>query len=290
MDSTEARHPIAVVSARTGLSTDLLRAWERRYSAVTPQRLGNGDRVYSDADIERLRLMNAAVRAGRAIGRIASLPTAELHQLAAEDAAARDMRGEIPGELHGTGVIETAIGHARALDAPLLRATLQRAVLSQGVHAFTETVAAPLMRRVGDEWHAGRFSVAQEHLATAVLHDQLLEIMRGVNPAPDAPRVLVATPPGERHVIGAAILAANAATDGWDVIYLGADLPIDDIASAAVTAQVSVVALSMVFVDDREARIAEIETLQRRLPGVRIVIGGAGAPALGLKSIEGFKI
>ncbi|HET9424219.1 MAG TPA: cobalamin-dependent protein [Gemmatimonadaceae bacterium] len=274
------RHPIAVVAARTGLSTDLLRAWERRYSAVTPRRLENGERVYSDADIERLRLMNAAVRAGRAIGRIASLSTEELASLAAEDAVARDVRGEGEPGSRDSDIVEHALAHARNLDAPLLRAALQRAAASAGVRAFTENIAAPLMRLVGEEWHAGRLTVAQEHLATAVLHDQLLAIVRGMNPGPDAERVLVATPPGERHVIGAAIIAANAAADGRNVVYLGADLPIEDIASAAIAARVSVVALSVVFVEDTKARVEEIETLRRRLPGVRIVIGGSGADLL----------
>lgn len=278
---SEARHPIAVVAARTGLSTDLIRVWERRYSAVSPTRLENGQRVYSDDDIERLRLMSAAVRGGRTIARVASLSTDELTRIAAEDTAAgQRQRANASPDSAADDVIDSAMAQTRSLDAPALRDTLRRATASLGVRRFAESIAAPFMRRVGDEWHAGRLSVGEEHLATAVLHDHLLAIVRGVGPLPQASRVLVATPPGERHVVGAAIFAATMAADGWQVIYLGADMPMKDIAAAARAARVDLVALSVVFVEDRAGRIAEIRELREALPGVRIVVGGHAAASL----------
>src|SRR5919206_4189304 len=84
-----ARHPIGVVAERTGLSPDLLRVWERRYRAVEPSRSGDGQRAYSDADIERLRLLRLATTAGRSIGQVARLATEELARLVGEDEAAR---------------------------------------------------------------------------------------------------------------------------------------------------------------------------------------------------------
>ena len=277
---TAGRHPIAVVVNRTGLSADLLRVWERRYSAVTPHRHANGQRLYSDADIERLQLMSSAVRNGRTIARVASLPTDELARLVAEDSAARTPVSATPADTLAMTAIETALSQARALDAGGLRDTLVRAATARGVHAFGETIAAPFMRVVGDEWHAGRLTVAQEHLATAVLHDYLLETMRGMGPRANGPRVLVATPSGERHVVGAAIFAATVAADGWDVVYLGADLPMRDIAAAAASSRADVVALSLVYVEDPAARLDEILALRRSLPNVRIVVGGAGVHAL----------
>lgn len=279
---SEARHPIAVVASRTGLSTDLLRVWERRYAAVTPTRLPNGQRLYSDDDIERLRLMSAAVRGGRTIARVAPLSNSELARLTAEDSmASGDPRRATSGsDADENGVIETAMTQTHALDAPALRDTLRRSTATLGVRAFAESVAGPFMRRVGDEWHAGRLSVGEEHLATAVLHDHLLEIVRGVGPRPQASRVIVATPPGERHVVGAAIAAATMAAAGWHVIYLGADLPIRDIAAAARATSADLVALSVVYVENREQRLADIRALREALPGTRIVVGGNSALAL----------
>jgi methanogenic corrinoid protein MtbC1 len=225
--------------------------------------------------------MNAAVRAGRTIARVASLPTDQLVRLTIEDAAALDHQSKSGGdEAASVDVLQVAIAQARALDGPGLSSTLRRAAAARGVKVFTENVAAPFMRRIGDEWHAGRFSVAQEHLATAVLHDQLLEIVRSVGPRPEAKRVVVATPPGERHAIGAAIYAATAAASGWQVVYLGADLPVRDIANAAADTRADVVALSMVYIEDTAARLEDMRHLRQVLPGVRIVVGGEGAAAI----------
>src|SRR4051794_32783934 len=85
-----ARHPIAVVAERTGLSQDVLRVWERRYGAVHPVRSPSGQRLYRDADVERLRLLNAATQAGRSIRHVAALSTEAISQLVNEDAAARE--------------------------------------------------------------------------------------------------------------------------------------------------------------------------------------------------------
>src|SRR6202035_4511197 len=83
------RHPIGVVAERTGLTPDVLRVWERRYRAVEPTRTEGGQRLYSDADIERLRLMYLATGAGRGISQVARLDTEELTRLVREDAEAR---------------------------------------------------------------------------------------------------------------------------------------------------------------------------------------------------------
>src|SRR6188768_2569345 len=90
------RHPIAVVAERTGLSQDLLRVWERRYQAVIPTRGPGGQRLYSDADIERLALLHAATRAGRSISRVANLSDATLAELVDEDLAARERIATLP--------------------------------------------------------------------------------------------------------------------------------------------------------------------------------------------------
>ncbi len=284
------RHPIAVVAERTGLSPDVLRVWERRYGAVAPARGAGGHRLYSDRDIERLRLLRAAVRAGRGIGLVARLDEAALARTVADDRGARaeSETRDAPAPARGQGdaeaaeaVVERALALTAALDARELDGELRRAATRLGVTVFLERVAAPLLRRVGDEWHAGRLSPAQEHLAAATLHDLLVESMRSVAPARGAPRVVVATPAGERHAIGAAFAGAAAAAQGWSVIYLGADLPAGEIAAAAAATEARVVALSLLYVDDRERLLGELRTLRARLlADVPLLAGGAGAVSL----------
>src|SRR5215213_10020898 len=81
-------HPIQIVTRRTGVSADVLRVWEKRYAVVTPVRSASGRRLYSDADIERLRLLVQATRSGRAIGQVAALPTSALVELLEKEAPA----------------------------------------------------------------------------------------------------------------------------------------------------------------------------------------------------------
>ncbi|MEO8563145.1 MAG: cobalamin-dependent protein, partial [bacterium] len=112
-------------------------------------------------------------------------------------------------------------------------------------------------------------------------HDILVETMRSLARGHGVARVVVATPPGERHAIGAALVGATAAAEGWSVVYLGSDLPAGEIAAAAAATDSQAVAISVVFVDDRERTLGELRTLRARLPGeVTLLVGGAGATAL----------
>ncbi|MEO7457577.1 MAG: MerR family transcriptional regulator [Gemmatimonadaceae bacterium] len=280
--STRTGHPIAVVAERTGLSQDVLRVWERRYEAVHPIRAPGGQRYYSDADVERLTLLRAATRAGRSIGQVARLATEEIAALVADDVAARERIAPPQPTASDAGeAVEAALMLARSLDAQALDETLRRAAAAMGVSPFIETLAGPLLRRVGDEWHAGRLSPAPEHLVSSILHDILTGTMRSVPQRNGAPRVLVATPAGDRHAIGAALVGAAAAVEGWNVLYLGADLPAGEIADAAIAAGVSVVALSVVYVDDPGRVLGELQALRSELPAaISIIAGGAGARAL----------
>lgn len=276
-----ARHPIAVVAARTGLSPDVLRVWERRYAAVTPTRAPDGQRHYSDEDVERLRAMRAVSEAGRAIGQVARLPTEELQQLMREDAAAR---ADIPVTAADPRVEEAvteALMHSRALDGAKVEAVLRRAAALLGTSVFLEQVTVSLLHRIGDEWHAGRLTIPAEHLASSVVHALVMGVMRDVAPAGNAPRVVVATPAGERHAIGAALAGATAAAQGWHVIFLGADLPAADIATCATDVDAQLVALSVVYVENHADVLAELRALRSMLPArIGMIAGGAGADAL----------
>lgn len=279
-DALEPRHPIAIVAERTGLSQDVIRVWERRYSAVEPSRGPGGRRLYSDADIERLRLMHATARAGRSISQVAAMSTVELARLAAQDDAARS---QPPGNSApaADGVIAAALLWTQELNGVRLGDELRRAAAARGLTGFIETVAVPLMRAVGDEWHAGQLSIAGEHLASAILLGQLLDVMRSFTPPHGAPRMLVATPAGERHAIGAAITGATSAADGWDVIYLGVDMPAAEIVAAALSSGVEVVALSVVYAEQRGRLLKELAQVRRGVgEDVRVVVGGAGARAM----------
>jgi MerR family transcriptional regulator, light-induced transcriptional regulator len=283
-------HPISVVAERTGLSPDLLRVWERRYGVVEPARDEGGRRLYSDNDIERLRLLSQATSAGRSIGQLLELDTAELSELVRSDDAARWKPASarpLSGETE-EGFVERAYEYTRKLNPMGLESELARAAAVVGAARFMDSVVAPLFRRIGDAWHAGELSIAQEHMATGVAHPILARVRGSLPVSPDAPVVVVATPAGERHEIGALLAAGAAALEGWHVTYLGADLPAAEIAAAARDTGARMVALSTVYAD-RSLVATELRALREALPAdVELVIGGAGVTRLnGRGEIEG---
>lgn len=271
------RHPIAVVSERTGLSHDVLRIWERRYRAVTPTRTSGGERLYSDADVERLRLLDAAVAAGRRIGRVAALPTIDLAELVAGDRAAKD-RSEVEapaGSDTDKTFIETALERIRTLDARGLDELLQRNAAVIGTPAFLEQSVVPLLREIGDQWHSGRLSIAEEHMASAIIEAFIVAAIQRMAVPVGAPSVLVATPAGSRHVIAAALVGAAASAVGWRPVFLGGDLPTAEIARAAIARSARAVALSVVYADDVGKMLGELRQLREQLPAhVAVIVGG----------------
>ena len=276
------RHPIGVVADRTRLSQDVLRVWERRYQAVEPQRGTSGQRLYSDADIERLRMLSIATQGGRSIGQVVRLAPDVLADLVAEDNAARGQprAGELGASVEGDFLVP-AMDSVRALDGDGLEVVLRRAAALSGMPSFLEGVVVPLLHRIGDEWHAGRLSPAQEHLATATVERVLASSIRSLGPTIAGPKLILSTPVGERHEIGAILAAATAATAGWRVTYLGADLPFSDIADACIRMGADAVAMSVVYLTNRDATLAELLALRSRLPsGVPLLVGGAAVPAL----------
>ncbi len=275
------RHPMRLVVLRTGLTPDLLRAWEKRYGVVAPIRTRGGQRLYSDVDVERLALLARAVNGGRAIGQIAKLPLRELQRMVERDATAR---GAVPSTERATPADSRESVQAEALaavvrfDAAELEATLRGAVLRLGMDEMLDGVIGPLLSTIGSRWHAGLLGPAHEHLATAVVRRTLTWMMENGTPPPTAPALVVATPAGQTHELGAMLAAAAASSHGWRVVYLGANLPASEIAVVANHTRASAVALSLVHPRDDPAIADALRELRAALPaGTAIIAGGTAA-------------
>lgn len=276
----EKRHPIQVVARRTGLSADVLRAWEKRYGILRPSRSGGGRRLYSDGDVEYLLLLKRAMAAGRSVGSLAGRSSRDLAALVREDeAAASALAGAVAVPADQEAVVDRAVAAVRALEGPTLDALLRRAMVEIDAVRFLERVVAPLLARIGEGWQSGELRPAHEHLASTVARGVLADFIAAFEARNGAPGIVLATPSGERHEFGAMLAAATAAAAGWRVTYLGADLPGEDIAAAARQAGARLVGLSLVNPADDAAVPEQIAALRARLPkGVAIVAGGAGAP------------
>jgi DNA-binding transcriptional MerR regulator/methylmalonyl-CoA mutase cobalamin-binding subunit len=270
-----ARHPIGVVTLRTGLSTHLLRAWERRHAVVLPARGDGGRRLYSDAEIERIALLRRAARAGRSVAAVAALSTPELRHLVAEDAERAIARPTLARSYR-----EQAMDAVRALAPERLDSVLGRALLSLGTMTFLAEVMAPLLVVIGNEWHDGRITIAHEHAASGAMARLLGSLSRSLEVPGDAPRTVIATPRGEHHAFGALMAAAAASHDGWHVTWLGSDLPAAQVAAGAEQGGARAVALSTTGCTNDLKR--ELHTLRALLPPhVPVMVGGAGAARIG---------
>jgi MerR family transcriptional regulator, light-induced transcriptional regulator len=277
---TVPRHPIAVAARRTGLSTHVIRVWERRYGAVVPTRSEGGVRLYSDADVRRLRLLQRATGAGRPIGQVARLADGALLGLVHEDAEEPPGTTEAPAPpRRSTGRIVDACAQAlETLDGAALRTALARAVVALTPGAFAREVAVPLLTRVGELWEAGRITPAHEHLVSTHVRVALGRILDALDPEPGAPVLVATTPSAERHEFGAMLAGIVAAEQGWRVIYLGPDLPAGDVGAAAAHTGAAAVALSLVGGTSGATAAEYLKALREALPsGVPVLVGGRAA-------------
>lgn len=281
-----SRHPIGAVTQRTGLSAHTLRAWERRYETVKPTRTEGGHRLYSDADVERLRVLHELTLAGRQIGQIADLTMAELRELLAEDRAAAATAPGTPveenrGRAEVGPLLAAAFDAVGTMDAEGLDRVLRRSALTLSTASFLDDLLVPLMGRIGDAWAGDQLRPAHEHVASTVTTRVTGWLMDAFRPVDDgAPCLVVATPSGARHELGALWAAVTGASEGWRIRHLGADLPADDIALSARNSGARVVALSLVFPEGDSHIEGELRRLRHELgDGFPIVIGGRAVPS-----------
>jgi hypothetical protein len=266
----EATYPLGAAARLTGLSPELLRAWERRHRAVTPLRTPGGTRRYRASDIERLRRLKAAVAAGHRIGRLSGLSDADLARLGEPaDVDLRDPLGDVLAALD-------------ALDGAEAHRLLALHLAALGPVRFARLVALPLVSEIGERWAGQRMGIASEHLASAVLRSMLGSSLQPGAAALRGPRVVFATLEGERHELGLLIAALAAMGAGANPIYLGPEVPVEDLLRAVERSGAAALALSVVRLPAAEAA-RSLAALRAGLPGgVALWVGGSGARAVAL--------
>lgn len=293
------RFPIRIAARRAGITVAALRAWERRYGAVSPARTDGEQRLYSEHDVERIALLRQLTSAGHSISLLARVGDDELRRLRTslgdetDDAILRDappIPDDVGMETSDTAdVLRGCMRAVGAHDAEAVYRLLQRAAFRLTTLAFLEAIATPFMRRVGDEWAAGTVSEAQERVASGALRRVLGVLLqylriddRDRDPSAAAPmRVMTATLSGERHEIGALMAAVVAADLGCDVVYPGADLPAHALGAAARQARAEIIALSLLDGSAPRHAQRELTALRGELSArTAIVVGGASAALL----------
>jgi len=274
-------HPISVVVRRTGLTQDILRAWEKRYKAVVPLRTPTGRRLYTEDQVAKLRLLKQLVDGGRRISDVADLELENLRELAAEDASEAVAGPAPPVRRSASGFLTSCIDAVDRLDRHALEQALDGASVALSRPRLRGEVLVPLIHILGQRWQEGTWRVVNEHLASAVLRSFLWGMWRRAEPGLGASSLVVTTPAGQRHELGALLAAGIAADQGWRVMYLGPDLPAEEIAAAVESAAAPVALLSLVYPMPDPRLLDEVRRL-RSLVGndTLLVAGGRAAVAM----------
>lgn len=260
-------YPIRAVSKQTGLSIDTLRAWERRYRAVMPGRTKRG-RVYSDQDIKRLELLRRCTEIGYSIGQIARWDNQKLQQ-------ALSKQEEKPKLENPEAIVNHMVEALKQYDSKILDAELSRIAILYPPSDLVRRIVLPFMKRVGDHWSSGHLTIAQEHLASATLRNLLGSLFRYYLHTDSEHTLLFATPKGESHefgILGAAMLAASG---GLEILYLGTDLPSEEILNTLKLTSCQAVVLGWKGASNAEQSLAEIRKLSDHMPQkVGLWVGG----------------
>lgn len=268
-------YPIRAASRMTGLSIDTLRAWERRYQAVAPLR-GERGRAYTDAHIRRLHLLRDAVDRGHAIGQVASFADSDLERLLAAPAEIERAAKPAGTEQVGMDGLQSVVAAIESFDYAAANSQLGKLAALLPVHALVGEVVLPLMRIVGDRWHRGALSVAQEHMASAILRNLLGGLARLYAPHSRSARILFATLSGDLHEFGILAAAMLAAEAGFEPLYLGPNLPAREIVAAAERTNPKAVVLGITASEVVPAAMEEIRLVVSKLPkSTELWLGGS---------------
>ncbi|HSD61687.1 MAG TPA: cobalamin B12-binding domain-containing protein [Burkholderiales bacterium] len=266
----EAGFGISAVERDTGLSKDTLRIWERRYGFPLPARDHYGERLYLPKDVEKLRLLKRLLDRGHRPGRLMAMDVKELAALAVPSAEARE--AEAPAA-HVAEFLERLKAH----DAQGLRNYLSQALARQGLQRFVDETVAPLNAAIGEGWERGGIEVYEEHLYTEQVQRILRSAILGL-PAPrPEPSILLTTLPGEQHGLGLLMAEAVLSVEGANCVCLGVEVPVPDIAQAALRHGAHVVGLSFSMAFPVTGVAEGLQNLRTLLPPtVALWAGGRG--------------
>lgn len=251
---------IGELSKRSGVSVELLRAWERRYGLLKPARSPGGLRLYSPQDLQRVRVMREHLAAG----------------LAAAEAAALTSQAELeqePPTLRVDALREALADALDRFDESRAQRIFDRLLALTTLDTLLLEIVLPYLHQLGERWERGQVSVAQEHFASGVVRGRLLGLARdwgrGVGPV-----AVLACLPGEQHDIGLITFGLALRARGWRIVYLGSDTPVQTIEQVTRAFDSSIVVLSAVSTEALTPVLADLDTLSR---SQRVALAGNAA-------------
>ncbi len=283
--SSKPHLPIGVVERETGLPKDTLRVWERRYGFPMPERDEAGERLYSAADIEKLRLIKRLIDQGHRPSKLIGASAHTLNELTHNNQ-----------EQKASSHCEELLKLVRVAHADELASRLSQTLLQQGLVRFVCDTLAPLNRMVGEAWMRGEVQIFDEHLYSELVENMLRAAIGLHTGRTGAPRILLTTVPEEEHGLGLLMAEAMMTAEGAVCVSLGTRTPLIDIERAAIHGRFDAVALSFSVRCSPRTTHESLHTLRTLLPPhIELWAGGAGVRTPGrlaagihaITSIEG---
>jgi DNA-binding transcriptional MerR regulator/methylmalonyl-CoA mutase cobalamin-binding subunit len=275
----KSSYAIRYVSQRTGLTSHVIRAWEKRYEAVVPQRSPKNRRLYSEDNVQRLQLLKKLTDSGHNISQVAQLDSKELMELAQRGVTgvsrmrANNMR---PSQtLAASEHCKACLSAVLNLDPEALECSFDQAAVELTRPTLLKEVIVPLFEEIGNLWRKGSLKIVNEHMATSVTRTFLLNLLRATEISDPAPKIVIATTVGQWHDVGALTVALTVAEDGWQPIYYGPNLPAEEIALGVKQSCARAVAISITHLLDQHPLIEELRKLRRYIGrDLALFVGG----------------
>jgi methanogenic corrinoid protein MtbC1 len=272
-------YTIKQAGKRSGLSVPTIRAWERRYGVVRPARTPSGYRLYDDEAITRLTAMQQLVDV---YGMRPSQASLEILSGGADIAALAQQAARGAGPTPGVVVDERDamrrfLAAAAILDVAGMDGALDAGFAAEGFEAAVSNVVFPALRAIGVGWSTGELDVAMEHAASETVRRRLARFFDAAARGVEGAEVVVGLPPGAHHEIGALAFAVAARRGGLDVLYLGADVPVESWSVAMTATGARVAVLGVVSRADIGPATEVIAALRAGRPAPIVAVGGAAA-------------
>lgn len=280
--NTELRLPIQAVERETGVSKELLRMWERRYSFPNPERDEQGDRIYPQVQISKLRLLRRLIDNGFRPGKIIALEIPELENL---------LRSRYSNTLESAPEIEKELlSTLKSGDMHQIRDYLSHQLIRMGLQSFILEFLQYASPIVGDAWMRGEIEIHEEHVYTEQVQNLIRNAIGGLRAPTSTPRVLLTTPPEENHSLGVLMVEALLRLDNVDAVCFGPLMPVREIVHGVQKNHIDIVALSFSASYPASKAIEFLEEVRFRLPLSVDVWAGGSSLRGSRRSVESVEI
>jgi DNA-binding transcriptional MerR regulator/methylmalonyl-CoA mutase cobalamin-binding subunit len=260
--------PIRTVSLLTGVNPVTLRAWERRYRLITPQRTPKGHRLYTQQDVERINRIVEFLNQGISVSHVKPLLNG-----APGDTVTPSATGN--GNLW-KNYQDRMLGAIERFDEPALDNIYNDALSLYPVDVVNQRLTTPLLCLLGERWEKRETGVAEEHFFSVYLRNKLGTRIHHMNQRSSGPMLLLACLPGELHEIGLLFFALAAVNAGYRVLILGANTPLQQIPAVLARKACAGVVLSSSSRPARGVLASELPELTCRVE-IPVFVGGKTA-------------